>query len=66
MTEMKTAFKISESKDTRLWNKYMSNTYELLTNSESTIQDAGLYDGQVVVMEQQNEDGTWPRQTRSK
>ncbi|KAI2644215.1 Ubiquitin carboxyl-terminal hydrolase 15 [Labeo rohita] len=47
--------------ETRLWNKYMSNTFEPLNKPDSTIQDAGLYQGQVLVIEQKNEDGTWPR-----
>ena len=47
MKEMKIDFHISEDVEIRLWNRYMSNTYELLTNTASTIQDAGLYDSQV-------------------
>lgn len=46
---MRTAFNISDSKDIRIWNKYMSNTYELLTDTDSTIQDAELFDGQVII-----------------
>ncbi|CAL8247390.1 unnamed protein product [Merluccius merluccius] len=59
--EMRKLFSISEAKETRLWNRYMSNTFEPLNKPESTIQDAGLYQGQVLVIEQKNEDGTWPR-----
>uniref|UniRef100_A0A8C5KZQ6 ubiquitinyl hydrolase 1 n=1 Tax=Jaculus jaculus TaxID=51337 RepID=A0A8C5KZQ6_JACJA len=51
---------------TRLWNKYMSNTFEPLNKPDSTIQDSGLYQGQVLVIEQKNEDGTWPRDPSSK
>ncbi|XP_006630766.2 ubiquitin carboxyl-terminal hydrolase 4 [Lepisosteus oculatus] len=61
--EMRVLFKIPPEKETRLWNKYMSNTYEQLNKPESTVQDAGLYQGQVLVIEQKNEDGTWPRQS---
>ena len=43
----------------------MSNTYEHLSKPENTVQDAGLYQGQVIVIEQKNEDGTWPRQTKT-
>uniref|UniRef100_A0A4W5KBL9 Ubiquitin carboxyl-terminal hydrolase n=1 Tax=Hucho hucho TaxID=62062 RepID=A0A4W5KBL9_9TELE len=39
----------------------MSNTFEPLNKPDSTIQDAGLYQGQVLVIEQKNEDGSWPR-----
>ncbi|XP_078676513.1 ubiquitin carboxyl-terminal hydrolase 15-like isoform X3 [Branchiostoma floridae x Branchiostoma belcheri] len=59
--EMRKLFAIGEDKETRVWNKYMSNTYEHLNKPENTVQDAGLYQGQILVIEQQNEDGTWPR-----
>uniref|UniRef100_A0A8C5H0W1 Ubiquitin carboxyl-terminal hydrolase n=1 Tax=Gouania willdenowi TaxID=441366 RepID=A0A8C5H0W1_GOUWI len=60
--EMRTLFNIPLEKETRLWNKYMSNTYEQLNKPDSTVQDAGLFQGQVLVIERKNEDGTWPRQ----
>lgn len=44
---MRTLFKIPAEKETRLWNKYMSNTYEQLNKPDSTVQDAGLFHGQV-------------------
>uniref|UniRef100_A0AAQ5Z842 Ubiquitin carboxyl-terminal hydrolase n=1 Tax=Amphiprion ocellaris TaxID=80972 RepID=A0AAQ5Z842_AMPOC len=59
--EMRKLFSIPDEKETRLWNRYMSNTFEPLNKPDSTIQDAGLYQGQVLVIEQKNEDGTWPR-----
>ncbi|XP_061495842.1 ubiquitin carboxyl-terminal hydrolase 15 isoform X2 [Rhineura floridana] len=59
--EIRKIFNIPDDKETRLWNKYMSNTFEPLNKPDSTIQDAGLYQGQVLVIEQKNEDGTWPR-----
>ncbi|XP_043563605.1 ubiquitin carboxyl-terminal hydrolase 4 isoform X1 [Chiloscyllium plagiosum] len=61
--EMRKLFNISAEKETRLWNRYMTNTYEQLNKPDSTVQDAGLYQGQVLVIEQKNADGTWPRQT---
>ncbi|KAG7477995.1 hypothetical protein MATL_G00075790 [Megalops atlanticus] len=65
--EMRSLFNIPTEKETRLWNKYMSNTYEQLNKMDSTVQDAGLFQGQVLVIERKNEDGTWPRQaTHSK
>ncbi|TVK90531.1 Ubiquitin carboxyl-terminal hydrolase 4 [Bagarius yarrelli] len=64
--EMRTLFNIPSEKETRLWNKYMSNTYEQLNKPESTVQDAGLFQGQVLVIERKNEDGTWPRQAHAK
>ncbi|KAM6981471.1 ubiquitin carboxyl-terminal hydrolase 4 [Aplochiton taeniatus] len=60
--EMRLLFEIPAGKETRLWNKYMSNTYEQLNKPDSTVQDAGLFQGQVLVIERKNEDGTWPRQ----
>uniref|UniRef100_A0A8C8JBF0 Ubiquitin carboxyl-terminal hydrolase n=1 Tax=Oncorhynchus tshawytscha TaxID=74940 RepID=A0A8C8JBF0_ONCTS len=44
--EMRKLFSIPDEKETRLWNKYMSNTFEPLNKPDSTIQDAGLYQGQ--------------------
>ncbi|XP_054982096.1 ubiquitin carboxyl-terminal hydrolase 4-like [Sorex araneus] len=61
--EMRKLFNIPAERETRLWNKYMSDTYEQLSKCDNTVQDAGLYQGQVLVIEPQNEDGTWPRQT---
>ncbi|KAJ8316636.1 hypothetical protein KUTeg_005809 [Tegillarca granosa] len=63
--EMRNVFEISDEKEVRIWNKYMSSTYEHLSKKESTLQDAGLYQGQVIVIEQKNDDGTWPRQAKS-
>ena len=42
-------FRIDENKEVRLWNRYMSNTYEHLSKMDNTLQDAGLYQGQVSV-----------------
>lgn len=47
--EMRTLFNIPSEEETRLWNKYMSNTYEQLNKPDSTVQDAGLFQGQVVL-----------------
>lgn len=45
--EMRKLFNIPTDKEIRLWSRYMSNTYEQLSKLDSTIQDAGLYQGQV-------------------
>lgn len=45
--DMRKVFSIADEKETRLWNRYMSNTFEPLNKPDSTIQDAGLYQGQV-------------------
>ncbi|ESO84311.1 hypothetical protein LOTGIDRAFT_132462 [Lottia gigantea] len=62
---MKKEYNIPEEKEVRIWNRYMSNTYEHLSKMENTLQDSGLYPGQVIVIEQKNEDGTWPRPAKS-
>ncbi|XP_068109005.1 ubiquitin carboxyl-terminal hydrolase 4 [Hyperolius riggenbachi] len=64
--EMRSIFNITDDKETRLWNRYMTNTYEQLTKPDNTVQDAGLYQGQMLVIEQKNADGTWPRQSQTK
>uniref|UniRef100_A0A8C1MQ24 ubiquitinyl hydrolase 1 n=1 Tax=Cyprinus carpio TaxID=7962 RepID=A0A8C1MQ24_CYPCA len=61
--EMRKLFSVPDEKEARLWGKYMSNSWEPLNNLNSTIQDAGLYQGQVLVIEQKNEDGMWPRES---
>lgn len=45
--KMRKLFNIPAERETRLWNKYTSNTYEQLSKLDNTIQDAGLYQGQV-------------------
>lgn len=45
--EMRKLFNIPAERETRLWNRYMSNTYEQLSKLDNTVQDAGLYQGQV-------------------
>jgi len=62
---MRGEFCINEGVETRLWNKYTSNTYEQLARLNNTVQDAGLFSGQFIIIEQKNEDGTWPRQDRT-
>ena len=63
---MREEFDIPDNICTRVWNKYMSNTYELLKKPSDTLQNTGMYPGQVVVIEEQNPDGTWPRESESK
>ena len=58
---MREKFRISDEVEVRLWNKKMPNTYELLNKRKQTLQEAGLYSGQTVIMETRNKDGTWPR-----
>ncbi|XP_033968379.1 ubiquitin carboxyl-terminal hydrolase 15-like isoform X6 [Pseudochaenichthys georgianus] len=63
--EMRKLFSITDEKETRMWNRYMSNTFEPLNKPDSTIQDAGLYQGQVLVIEQKAVDGSWPRGSKA-
>lgn len=58
---MREKFDIPDDVEVRLWNKYMSNTYELLNKREQTLLEAVIYSGQIVRIEARNKDGTWPR-----
>ena len=44
---MKEIFSVAKDTECRMWHRYMTNTYELLKNPSQTVQDAGLYNGQV-------------------
>jgi ubiquitin carboxyl-terminal hydrolase 4/11/15 len=59
--EMKTMFGVTSGEEVRVWNKFMTNTYELISKMEQTLQDSGIGSGQMLVLEQKNEDGKWPR-----
>ena len=39
---MRTEFNINEGVETRLWNKYTSNTYEQLVRLDNTVQVGGV------------------------
>ena len=38
---------VPEGRSCRLWHRYMTNTYELLEKPQQTLQDVGLFTGQV-------------------
>jgi len=59
--EMKMMFSVSSEEEVRVWNKFMTNTYELIAKMDQTLQDSGIGSGQMLVLEQKNEDGKWPR-----
>lgn len=61
---MRKLFNISDDKDVRLWSKYMNNMYEQLKRLTNTLQEASLYPGQVILIEEKNANGTWPRQEK--
>ena len=45
--ELRHTFSVEEKTVCRVWHRYMSHTYELLSDSNQTLQDAGLYNMQV-------------------
>ena len=47
---MKEEFNIERDAECRVWHRFMTDKYELLSNSSQTLQDAGLYNGQVNVV----------------
>ncbi|XP_075751718.1 ubiquitin carboxyl-terminal hydrolase 15 isoform X4 [Rhipicephalus microplus] len=63
--DMRAIFKVETEKETRVWNRCSSNTYEHLSDRSRTIQDIGLYPSQILLLEERNDDGSWPRATRS-
>ena len=50
-TALKQEFEVEEDAECRVWHIFMTHTYELLSNRSQTLQDAGLYNGQVVKLE---------------
>nr|XP_006816240.1 PREDICTED: ubiquitin carboxyl-terminal hydrolase 15-like [Saccoglossus kowalevskii] len=63
--KMRRIFNIGKDKETRVWNKYMNNAYELLSKKDDTIKQANLYHGQQLIIEERNKDGTWPRANKN-
>jgi len=65
--EARRLFNITEGREVRLWNRYSGDTYELITgdSATTTVQDAGLFPGQLILVEPQNKDGSWPRVTKN-
>ena len=58
---MREKFCISDEVEVRLWIKFLTNTYEPLNKREQTLEQAGLYNDQIVIIETRNKDGSWPR-----
>ena len=44
---LKKEFEVEEDAECRVWHRFMTHTYELLPNRSQTLQDVGLYNGQV-------------------
>ena len=57
---MQEEFSIPAEADTRLWHMFTSNEYKQLARLDTTVQDVGLFSGQLIIIEQKNKDGCWP------
>ena len=44
---MKEEFKVEKDAECRVWYRFMTHDYELLSNRSQTLQDDGVYNGQV-------------------
>ena len=53
-------FNIGLHKHTRLFNRRLTYKFEHIEDVNLSVQDVGLFDGQRVLIEVQNLDGTWP------
>ena len=60
---MRAEFNIAADSDVKLWHKYFSNTFEQLSKQDHTVQDMWISPGTLIIIEEKNLDGTWPRQT---
>ncbi|XP_053390830.1 uncharacterized protein LOC123544465 [Mercenaria mercenaria] len=60
---MRKQFSIPADKEVRLWWHYNTNICVHLNKKNRSIQNTGLYNCQVIVIEQKNCDGLWPRDT---
>ena len=47
---MKEEFNVEKDAECRVWHRIMTNTYKLLSNHSQRLQDAGLYNGRVRVV----------------
>jgi len=56
---MRKLFEISDEEETRLWYCCSSTEFDELTKEDSTIQDVGLCEDQLLVIETRSEDGSW-------
>ena len=44
---MRELYGIRKSNECRLWQRYMTGSYDLLTDLNRTLSDVGIYNGQV-------------------
>ena len=47
--KLRSVFDVEKDAQCRVWHRYMISTYELLSDPKQSLQDAGLYNGQVRV-----------------
>ena len=59
--KMRELYSIAPSKLTRVYYRSLTYPYKLMQNMNRGAQEVGLIDGQTVLLEVQNVDGTWPR-----
>ena len=58
---MRTLFSVPTGRPVKLWTKMYSASYELLDSPSLTLQESTLFNEQTVLIEIQNEDGSWPK-----
>lgn len=58
-------FNIPKSTEVHLWSLTTNEEFEALTQKKQTIQEMSLSSNQVVVVEPQNSDGSWPRKMKT-
>ena len=59
--KLRKIYNIDSKKQTQVYNRYMTYTYKLIRDLNQRPYDVGLFDGQYILLEVQNEDGTWPK-----
>ncbi|PNF33355.1 Ubiquitin carboxyl-terminal hydrolase 15 [Cryptotermes secundus] len=61
---MRKLYEIPDEVETRIWYCCAPNEFNELTKEESTVQDSGLCQNQLLVIETRSEDGSWNHQTK--
>lgn len=65
VVRMRCLFSISHDKAIRLWCQHAFNSYTSLDKWQSTLNDVSIYSGQLIVIEVQNDNGTWNIPTKT-
>lgn len=61
---MRKVYEIPDEVETRMWRCHSADEIDELTKEESTVQDTGLFEDQLLVIETRSEDGSWVRQSK--